>query len=86
MNGPVLLSLNRGMRALFLQTNSLSRFAKTASVDTGLNGNLTAYSPTNLGKLVHVFTQPGGEGHTGAEKFPPSWHCTSTSGSPLLGT
>ena len=70
----MLLSLNRGIRALFLQTNSRSRFAKTASVDTGLKGNFTAYSPTNLGKLVHVLTHPGGEGHSGAEKFPPSWH------------
>ena len=48
MNGPVLLFVNRGMRALFLHLNSRSRFAKTGSVDTGLNGNFTAYSPTNL--------------------------------------
>ena len=86
MNGPVLLFSNRGMRALFLHRNSRSRLAKTGSVDMGLNGNFTAYSPTNLGKFSHVFTHPGGDGHSAAEKFPPIWHCTSTSGSPLFGT
>ena len=69
-----------------MHTNSLSRFANTWSVDTGLNGNFTALAPVNLGKFVHVFTHPGGSGQSGAEKLPPMLHWTSISGSPLFGT